>query len=188
MWPDWAIYWTLGNFLKPLTTINLSKSTTFFGIFCKGVKIFNFFSKIILGNFFRHLATFCWSRCSLSKWKPFHPILLRDRRAVDVVVCLATFLSSVGTNFSSGLMWRPNIWESDILPDNIWLYIHPPAVEIIGTPTYLWSNEIHFCKWFGEARLVDEPRQLESYACPKAKLHSAKSNVVLMWLINLQFV
>ena len=23
--PDWAIYWTLGNFLKPLTTINLPK-------------------------------------------------------------------------------------------------------------------------------------------------------------------
>ena len=27
--PDWAIYWTLGNFLKPLATINLTKSPTF---------------------------------------------------------------------------------------------------------------------------------------------------------------
>ena len=25
VWPDWAIYWTLGNFLKPLATINLPK-------------------------------------------------------------------------------------------------------------------------------------------------------------------
>ena len=25
----WAIYWTLGNFLKSLATINLSKSPTF---------------------------------------------------------------------------------------------------------------------------------------------------------------
>ena len=37
--PDWAIYWTLGNFLKPLATINLSKSPTFLSNFCKGVKI-----------------------------------------------------------------------------------------------------------------------------------------------------
>ena len=40
VWPDWAIYWTLGNF-----------SPTFFGNFCEGVKIFNFYSEIILGNF-----------------------------------------------------------------------------------------------------------------------------------------
>ena len=44
---DWAIYWTLGNFLKPLTTINLSKSPTFLSIFCKGVKIYHFSSEII---------------------------------------------------------------------------------------------------------------------------------------------
>ena len=25
VWPDWAMYWTLGNFLKPLATINLPK-------------------------------------------------------------------------------------------------------------------------------------------------------------------
>ena len=41
---DWAIYWTLGNFLKPLATINLSKSPTFFGIFCKGVKLYLFYA------------------------------------------------------------------------------------------------------------------------------------------------
>ena len=58
VWPDWAIYWTLGNFLKPLAKINLPKSPTFLGNFCKGVKIFHFSSKIILGNFYRHLAIF----------------------------------------------------------------------------------------------------------------------------------
>ena len=26
VWPDLAIYWTLGNFLKPLATINFPKS------------------------------------------------------------------------------------------------------------------------------------------------------------------
>ena len=30
-------------------------------ILCKGVKIFNFFIEIILGNFYRHMATFYWS-------------------------------------------------------------------------------------------------------------------------------
>ena len=37
---DWAIYWTLGNFSKPLAAINLPKSPTFLGNFCKGVKFF----------------------------------------------------------------------------------------------------------------------------------------------------
>ena len=47
----------------PLATINLPKSPTFLGSFCKGVKIFNFSSDIILGNFYRHL-TFYWSHRS----------------------------------------------------------------------------------------------------------------------------
>ena len=36
-----------GPFLKPLVTINLSKSPTFLGNFCKGVKIYYFYSEII---------------------------------------------------------------------------------------------------------------------------------------------
>ena len=47
VWPDLAIFWTLGNFLKPLAAINLPKSPTFLGKFCKGVKIFHFSSEII---------------------------------------------------------------------------------------------------------------------------------------------
>ena len=31
------------------------------GNFCKGVKIYHFYSKIILGNIYRHLAIFIWS-------------------------------------------------------------------------------------------------------------------------------
>ena len=42
VWPDWAIYWTLGNYLKPLATIILPKSPTLLGNFCKGVKIIHF--------------------------------------------------------------------------------------------------------------------------------------------------
>ena len=59
-WPHRAIYWTLGNFSKHLTTINLPKSPTFLGNFSKGVKIFNFSSQIIFGQL---LANFYWSHC-----------------------------------------------------------------------------------------------------------------------------
>ena len=58
VWPGWAIYWTLGNFLKPLATIILPKPPTFLGKFCKGVKIHPFLVKSFLVNFYRHLAFF----------------------------------------------------------------------------------------------------------------------------------
>ena len=62
VWPDWAIYWTLGNFLKPLATINLPKSPIFLGIFfVKMSKSISFVVKSIWGNFYRHLAIFFWS-------------------------------------------------------------------------------------------------------------------------------
>ena len=53
-----------GNFSKPVATIILPKSPLFLGNFCKGVKIFHFSSGIILGNFYRHFATFSCSHCS----------------------------------------------------------------------------------------------------------------------------
>ena len=56
--PDWAIYWTLGNFLKPLATTNLPKSPTYLGIFVKVSKSIIFLVKSFLGNFYRHLAIF----------------------------------------------------------------------------------------------------------------------------------
>ena len=61
MWPDWAIYWTLGNILKPLATINLPKSSSFLGNFCKGLKYIIFLVKSYLSNFYRHLIIFIWS-------------------------------------------------------------------------------------------------------------------------------
>ena len=48
--PDLAIYWTLGNFVKPLATIKLPQSPTFLGNFCKGVKIIHFSSETIFGQ------------------------------------------------------------------------------------------------------------------------------------------
>ena len=48
----------LGNFLKPLATINLPKSPTCLGNFWQGVKINHFLVKSFLGIFYRHLAIF----------------------------------------------------------------------------------------------------------------------------------
>ena len=44
VWPELAIFCTLGNFLKPFATINLPKSPTFLDNFCKRVKIYHFSS------------------------------------------------------------------------------------------------------------------------------------------------
>ena len=40
----------VGLLLKPLATINLPRSPTFLGNFCKGVKIYPFSSEIIFGQ------------------------------------------------------------------------------------------------------------------------------------------
>ena len=58
VWPDLAIFRTLGNFLKPLAAINLPKSPTFLGKFCKGVEIFHFSSEIIIGQTFKRFGDF----------------------------------------------------------------------------------------------------------------------------------
>ena len=57
VWPDWVICFTLGNFPSLLHHF-LPKLPTVLGNFCKVSKIFHFSSGIILGNFYRHLATF----------------------------------------------------------------------------------------------------------------------------------
>ena len=47
VWPDWAIFCTLGNHSKLMATINLAKSPTLLDNFCKDVKIIHLSSEII---------------------------------------------------------------------------------------------------------------------------------------------
>ena len=49
---------TLGNFFKPLATINLPNSLTFLGNFCKGIKIYHFSSEIIFGQLLQTFGDF----------------------------------------------------------------------------------------------------------------------------------
>ena len=58
VWPDWAIFCSLGNFLKPLAPINLLKSPTFLGNYCKGVKIYHFSCELIFGQLLLTFANF----------------------------------------------------------------------------------------------------------------------------------
>ena len=58
VWTNWAIYWTWGNFSKPLATILLPKSPTFLGNFCKGVKILNFSREIVFGQLLKTFGNF----------------------------------------------------------------------------------------------------------------------------------
>ena len=79
VWPDWAIYWTLGNFSKPLATINLPKSPTFLGN-C------HFLVKSFLGNFYGHLAIFFWSH-----WQLVYSIIeLYSTEQVNLLLILPT--------------------------------------------------------------------------------------------------
>ena len=58
-----------------MITINLSKSPTFLGNFCEGVKIYHFSREIIFySNFYRHLAIFFWSHCTGPFIKPFESL------------------------------------------------------------------------------------------------------------------
>ena len=65
VWPDWANYCILGNFSKTVATIIFPKFPTFLAIFGNVSKFFIFLVKSILGNFYRHLATFAGHTGSL---------------------------------------------------------------------------------------------------------------------------
>ena len=52
-----------GQLFKALATINLPQSPPFLGNFCKGVKIFNFYSETIFGQLLLTFGDFIWSHC-----------------------------------------------------------------------------------------------------------------------------
>ena len=98
VWPDWAIYWTLGNFLKRLATINLPKPPAFLGIFCKSVKIYLCSSVI---NFGQLLQTFGNFFLVTLQWLP----ILRNRTWTRIVVFYFN-PSTVNFCFTIALLWK----------------------------------------------------------------------------------
>ena len=111
VWPDWAIYWTLGIFLKPCTTINLPKSPKILGNFCKGVKIFNFSRNIIFGELLRTFVDFFWSHWYL-------PFYMFDF-LIGLVILRAREMMSQNTSMNVTKLMpmqrprRPPIWAEN---------------------------------------------------------------------------
>ena len=64
----------MGIFSKPLATISLPKSPTFFGNLCKGVKIFNFSSDIIFGQPLKTFGDFLLVTLDIKRIFPFGQI------------------------------------------------------------------------------------------------------------------
>ena len=52
-----------GQLFKACGNNSFAQIYHFLGNFCKGVKFCHLSSEIILGTFYRHLATFYWSHC-----------------------------------------------------------------------------------------------------------------------------
>ena len=86
VWPDWAIYWTFGKFLKHLATINLPKSPHSLAIFVKMSKPIINRVKSFLGNFYRHFAISFWSHFAQSH---FHTELffINTTRQNFIITC-----------------------------------------------------------------------------------------------------
>ena len=96
VWPDWAICCTLGNFFKPLATINLLKSLTFLGNFCKGIKIYHLSSEIIFGQLLQTFGIFIWSH-----WFPYFAILLYLRFYFYLCISISFFCTKNTFSLSS---------------------------------------------------------------------------------------
>ena len=99
VWPDWAIYWIFGQFLKPLARINLPKSPALFSNFFKGVKIYHFSSEIILGNFY---SDSFWSHCKVILIKLSHQHLY----------CLKDFFQGISICDVSLMTIRPRTFQN----------------------------------------------------------------------------
>ena len=78
MWPDWAIFCTLGNHSKQGANIILPKLPTLLGNFCKGVKTIHFSIEIIFGQLLYTFGDFYLVTC----FQPIFPSTVRIRGSI----------------------------------------------------------------------------------------------------------
>ena len=108
VWPDWAIYWTLGNFLKPLATINLPTSPTLSGNFCKVVKFFNSTSEIIFGRLLQTFGDFLLVTLTLPHKCDLQKCTIHCSFGLTVEIYIRSF--TLLPDFC-GLLWTPSYNE-----------------------------------------------------------------------------
>ena len=127
VWPDWAIYSTLGNFLKPLATINLFKSPTFLGNFVKVLKSIIFLVNSFLGNFYRHLAIFSGHTAHLLPgWLAARCI--NFQRTISSHLLSSSYLSSPSPILSQLAHWTGSAngecpmgeWHTRVVENRFW--------------------------------------------------------------------
>ena len=109
MRPDWASYWTLGKFSKPLATINLPK---FLVNFVKVSKSIIFQVKSFLCNFYRHLSIFSghtghdplgyWDFSLASNWMLLWTKMFWSQSASN----------RLSSNLSSFSGWKMILWKA----------------------------------------------------------------------------
>ena len=155
MWPDWAIYWTLVNFLKPLATLKLPKSPTFFAIFEKVSKSIILLVKSFLGNFYRHLIIFFWSHCSHSQTKAQNVISLSHSfthipslsfSSLSLVSTLSRELISLKWQFISLFTFSSSRYRLRCSTYSLCLYLWTTLNSFsLGLSLSLWVWSISLC-------------------------------------------
>ena len=104
VWPDWAIFCTLGYFLKPFDNNYFPKLPRLLGIFCKGVKIIYFLWNHIWATF-------------IDIWQFLSGHTARNALQRQKVFCqksLSLFNSIFLWNKKESFFWRSKTWANKI--------------------------------------------------------------------------
>ena len=120
----------LGNFLKPLPTINLLKSSTFLGNFCNDVQIYHFSSEIIFGHLLMTFSDFFCSHWSRHNVRSIH---------------IYPSQTSSGNRFGQILPPCPKFKFFEPFLEGlfcVWQNVEPS----LGNLLCFWAN-FHRCKW-----------------------------------------
>ena len=152
MWPDWAIFYTLGNFFKPLATISLPKYLTFLGNFCKGVKIYHFSSEIIFGQLLQTFGDFYLVTLTTIDSQPFY---LRNNHIIVVLISTVSWIKQPNIQFVSWISLTIKN-KIDILPrlktwdySTIWSKAVEQLVERLNLKRLKQRVWIQLCRSLG---------------------------------------
>ena len=121
----------IGQLFKALATINLPKTCTFLGNFCKRVKIYHFPSEIIFGQLLSTFWDFFWSHWHRSTLAPSQPFFLNGPTLIffsfifGLIKQHYNFYSKLMLFDSSSMQHRysnsqPHDYKSPLVTDRPW--------------------------------------------------------------------
>ena len=133
VWPDWAIFCTLGNFLSLWQQLIVPNCPCYLAICVKVSKSFIFLVKSFYDNFYRHLATFYWSHWwwglgfSVVRWLNYL-INIWPLATLEICPIAIKFWKSMQNNFQTQNNATPPPPKKR------------PKLKIIPNPVTLWSK------------------------------------------------